>query len=290
MQEIRSYITRLVETFGYTDVVEFLLIGLVVYGAYRFLKGTRGARAFRGFFFLIVIGFFIVQILASFLRLERVQIIYNELMKLAVLGAVIIFQPELRRGLIQVGQSRLLRPFMRQQGTAFVDIVTKAVQQMSATKVGAIIAIERDVGLLGLVEPGTILNAELSTDLLTTIFWPNSPLHDMGVIVRQNQVVAAGCEFPLTQNPPLGPKYGARHRAALGLAEESDALVIVVSEETGEVSIAENGRLIEGLTTAQFRKHLAQALVKEQSRSSVASWLGLARLPAADENEHEAQE
>ena len=174
MQEIRSYLIRLVDTFSYVDVAEFVLIGLVVYTAYRFLKGTRGARAFRGYVLFFAIGFVLVQILASFLRLERVQIIYNELVKLAILAAVILFQPELRRALIQLGQNRLFRPFLRRQGIAFIDILSRAVEQMSQQKVGAIIAIERDTGLLGLVESGTMLNAELSTELLTTIFWPRS--------------------------------------------------------------------------------------------------------------------
>jgi len=275
MTELKAYITRLADTFSYVDVVEFLLIGIVVYAAYRFLRGTRGARVFRGFILAFVLGFIIV----SLMRLERVQLIYNELIKLAVLGAVIIFQPELRRGLIQLGQNPLFRFFLKRQGIAFVDILTAAVERMSRNKVGAIIAIERDTGLLGLVETGTILNAELSANLLTTVFWPGSPLHDMAVIVRQNLVVAAGCELPMTQNPPLGPKYGARHRAAIGLSEESDALVIVVSEETGEMSIADGGQLIEVQSVAEFRKQLMRALVKEQSRASTASWLGLSRTP-----------
>lgn len=275
MSELKTYISRLVDTFSYIDLLEFILIGLVVYVAYRFLRGTRGARVFRGFLLVLALGFIIVQIAANLLALERVQLIYNELIKLAVFAALIIFQPELRRGLVQLGQNPLFRPFLRQQGMAFVDILAKAVSQMSRDKIGAIIAIERDTGLTALVETGTMLNAELSSDLLTTIFWPGSALHDMGVIVRQNRIVAAGCEFPLTQNPPLGPKYGSRHRAALGLAEESDALVIVVSEETGEVSIAESGRLIELESTAEFRKQLLQLLIREQNGSSVASWLGL---------------
>jgi diadenylate cyclase len=290
MSDLTTYIRRLVETFSTIDVIEFVLIGLVVYVAYRFLRGTRGARVFRGFLLAFAIGFFIVQIAASVLNLERVQIIYNELITLAVLAAVIIFQPELRRGLIQLGQNPLFRPFLRKEGIAFVDILTEAVQRMSRDKIGAIIAIERDTGLLGLVESGRLLNADLSAELLTTLFWPGSPLHDMAVIVRQNRVVAAGCELPLTQNPPLGPKYGARHRAALGLSEESDALVIVVSEETGEISIADGGRLLEMESVQDFRRRLLQALVREQSRASTASWLGLSRADKNDEHADAAQE
>lgn len=279
LSELNSYVTRLVDTFSYADLVEFALIALVVYVAYRFLRGTRGARVFRGFLVIFVIAFISVQILASFLNLERVQLIYRQMMTMAVIGAVIIFQPELRRGLVQVGQNRLFRPFLRKQGMAFVDILTEAVERMSRDKIGAIIAIERDTGLLALVETGTIMNAELSSNLLATIFWPGSALHDMGVVVRQDRILAAGCEFPLTQNPPLGPKYGTRHRAALGLSDESDALVIVVSEETGEVSIAEGGRLLELESVAEFRKQLVRALVREQSGSNARSWLGLGHGP-----------
>lgn len=282
VSELQSYFSRLADTFGYSDIIEFVLIALVVYVAYRFLRGTRGARVFRGFLVIFVITFICVQILAGFLNLERVQLIYREISTLAIIGAIIIFQPELRRGLIQVGQNRLLRPFLKKQGMAFVDILSEAVTRMSREKIGAIIAIERDTAVLGLVETGTIINAELSADLLTTIFWPGSALHDMGVVVRQDRILAAGCEFPLTQNPPLGPKYGTRHRAALGLSEECDALIIVVSEETGEVSIAESGRLLELSSPSEFRKQLMRALVREQSRSSVASWFGLGHGPKQD--------
>lgn len=275
MESIRSYLNRLVTDFGLLDVVEFLLIGLVVYIVYRFLRGTRGARVFRGFIFLLIAGFILVQLLAGILNLQRVQIIYNVLIQLAVVAAVIIFQPELRRAMIQLGQNPLFRFFLKKEGLAFIDILCGAVEHLSRDKIGAIIAVERDTGLLGLVESGRILNAELTPETLVTIFWPGSPLHDMGVIIRQNRIVAAGCEFPLTQNPPLGPKYGARHRAALGLSEDSDAVVIVVSEETGEISIALEGRLIENLTVQRFRRVLTQMLVREQSSSNVASAMGL---------------
>ena len=275
MESIRSYLNRMVTDFAILDVVEFLLIGLVVYIVYRFLRGTRGARVFRGFVFLLITGFILVQLLASILDLQRVRIIYNVLIQLAVVAAVIIFQPELRRAMIQLGQNPLFRFFLRKEGIAFIDILCGAVERLSRDKIGAIIAIERDTGLLGLVESGKILNAELTSEMLVTIFWPGSPLHDMGVIIRQNRIVAAGCEFPLTQNPPLGPKYGARHRAAVGLSEDSDALIIVVSEETGEISIAVEGRLVEDLSIQQFRRVLTQMLVREQSSSNVASAMGL---------------
>jgi len=275
MESIRSYLIRMVTDFAILDVVEFLLIALVVYIVYRFLRGTRGARVFRGFVFLLIAGFILVQLLASILDLQRVRIIYNVLIQLAVVAAVIIFQPELRRAMIQLGQNPLFRFFLRKEGIAFIDILCGAVERLSRDKIGAIIAIERDTGLLGLVESGKILNAELTSEMLVTVFWPGSPLHDMGVIIRQNRIVAAGCEFPLTQNPPLGPKYGARHRAALGLSEDSDALIIVVSEETGEISIAVEGRLVENLSIQQFRRVLTQMLVREQSSSNLASAMGL---------------
>ncbi|MBN2582411.1 MAG: diadenylate cyclase CdaA [Planctomycetes bacterium] len=275
MEAIKAYVNYRIANFSAMDVVEFVLIGLVIYSVYRFLRGTRGARVFRGFIFLLISAFILVQLLASILKMQRVQIIYNVLIQFAVVAAVIIFQPELRRALIQLGQNPLFRIFLRKQGIAFIDILSRAIEQLSRDKIGAIVAIERDTGLLGLVESGTILNAELTPNLLVTIFWPGSPLHDMGVIIRQNRVVAAGCEFPLTQNPPLGPKYGARHRAALGLSEDSDAVIIVVSEETGEVSIAVEGRLIEDLSMARFRRVLTQMLVREQSDANIANAFGL---------------
>lgn len=280
MEGLKSYIEHRIQTFSWIDPLEFILIGLAVYALYRFLRGTRGARVFRGFIFLFVTGSILVQFLTNAFNLERVAIIYNALIQLAIVAAVIIFQPELRRALIQLGQNRLFRPFIKRQGMAMIDILTGAVATLSRDKIGALVAVERETGLLPLVETGRILNAELSEELLVTIFWPGSPLHDMGVIVQQKQIVAAGCEFPLTQNPPLGTKYGARHRAALGLSEESDALIIVVSEETGEISIAHGGQFTEDLTVAQFRRHLAHALAREQSTTDVASVMGISGRPA----------
>ncbi len=275
MDGLRSYLQHRIETFSWIDPLEFVLIGIAVYALYRFLRGTRGARVFRGFILLFVAGSVLVQLLTSALNLERVAIIYSALIQLAIVAAVIIFQPELRRALIQLGQNRLFRPFLKKHGLAFIDILTSTVEKLSRDKIGALVAIERDTGLLSLVETGRLLHAELSEELLVTIFWPGSPLHDMGVIVRQNQIVAAGCEFPLTQNPPLGTKYGARHRAALGLSEESDALIIVVSEETGEISIAHSGQFTEDMTVLEFRQHLANALVREQASAEIASAMGM---------------
>ena len=282
MESLKSYLQHRVDTFSWIDPLEFVLIGLAVYALYRFLRGTRGARVFRGFIFLFVAGSVFVQFLTNALNLERVAIIYSALIQLAIIAAVIIFQPELRRALIQLGQNRLFRPFIKRHGMAFIDILTSAVATLSRDKIGALVAIERDTGLLSLVETGRLLHAELSEELLVTIFWPGCPLHDMGVIVRQNQIVAAGCEFPLTQNPPLGTKYGARHRAALGLSEESDALIIVVSEETGEISIAHSGHFTEDLSLMEFRRHLANALVREQSNAEIASAMGMKRLNKTD--------
>jgi diadenylate cyclase len=291
MEAIRAYLQYRAANFSVMDIVEFVLIGLVIYIVYRFLRGTRGARVFRGFIFLLISAFILVQLVAGILKMQRVQIIYNVLIQFAVMAAVIIFQPELRRALIQLGQNPLFRIFLRKQGIAFVDILARAVEQLSRDKIGAIIAIERDAGLTSLVESGTILNAELTPELLVTIFWPGSPLHDMGVVIRQNRIVAAGCEFPLTLNPPLGSKYGARHRAALGLSEDSDAVIIVVSEETGDVSIAVQGRLIEDLSMARFRRVLTQMLVREQSDAGIAGAFGLTAGPTpGDKSIEEKQE
>jgi diadenylate cyclase len=227
---------------------------------YRSLRGTRGARLVRGFVFLLLIIFVGVRLVSDYLHLERVQYLYDKLLLVMVGFALIVFQPELRRSLMRLGQNPLFRFFLKEGASAFVERIVRSAATLSRNRVGGIIAVERDVRLGTLIESGMPLDAQLTSELLTTIFWPGSPLHDMGVIIRGGRIAAAGCEFPLSHQAILDPHLGTRHRAAVGLTEESDAVVIVISEETGQIALAEGGRLQQDLTPEELRERLKEFL------------------------------
>jgi diadenylate cyclase len=260
MNEAIHYLGRLLHTFTWKDGLELALIGGAVYLVYRSLRGTRGARLVRGFVFLLLIIFVGVRLVSDYLHLERVQYLYDKLLLVMVGFALIVFQPELRRSLMRLGQNPLFRLFLKEGASAFVDRIVRAAGVLSRNKVGAIFAVERDTRLGTLIESGMPLDAQLTSELLTTIFWPGSPLHDMGVIIRGGRIAAAGCEFPLSHHAILDPHLGTRHRAAVGLTEETDAVVVVVSEETGQISLAEGGRLHQDLTPEELRERLKEFL------------------------------
>jgi diadenylate cyclase len=263
--EVLNYLERLRQTFQPTDALEMALMAAMVYVAYRSLRGTRGARVVRGFVLVAVTSFVLLRILTEYLQMERLNYLYGQVVPWLLVLAVVVFQPELRRSLMRLGENPLLRFFLKHGATVFVDRVVRAVTTLSRNRVGAIIAVERDSSLATLAEGGISVDAELTADLLTTIFWPGSPLHDMGVVIRSGRIAAAGCEFPLSHQAILDPHFGTRHRAAVGLTEECDAIVIVVSEETGNVSLAESGQLETPLAPEQLRKRLLELLRAAQA-------------------------
>jgi diadenylate cyclase len=228
-------------------VVELLLIGFVVFWVIRFLQGTRGARMLKGIAFVLISLHLLVTLAGQYFGLDRLVFLYEKFLLFASFALAVVFQPELRRGLMRLGETRFFRGF----SDAISEDIAKLVESatfLSRRKIGGLIAIEREVGLGGIAETGTRINADLSSDLLNTIFWPNSPLHDLGVVVSQGRIAYAGVQFPLAESGELERELGSRHRAAVGISQESDAVVIVVSEETGDISIAESGKLIRKLT------------------------------------------
>ena len=239
--------------------IEMLLIGLVVYWVLRFLRGTRGARMLKGIASILIVLYLLIQLVAEQFGLQRVNFLYGQFLSFAALVVIVVFQPELRRALMRLGETRLFRGFGHQVNEE-IEALVESATFCSRRKIGALIAIERETGLGGIAESGTRLNAELSADLLNTIFWPNSPLHDLGVIVSGGRVMYAGVQFPLAESGDLERELGARHRAGVGMSQESDAVVLVVSEETGDVSIAERGQLIRKLTPEGLRGLLAELL------------------------------
>ena len=239
--------------------IELLLIGLFVFWILRFLRGTRGARLLKGIAFVLISLYLILQLLATQFQLERIRYLYDQFLYFASFAIVVVFQPELRRALLRLGETRLFRGWS-QQINEEIEALVESASFLSRRKIGALVAIEREVGLGGIAESGTRINADLTAELLNTIFWPNSPLHDLGVVISQGRVAYAGVQFPLAESGDLERELGSRHRAAVGMSQESDAVVLVVSEETGDVSIAERGQLIRKLTPEGLRGLLGELL------------------------------
>jgi diadenylate cyclase len=244
----------------YTVAIELLLIGFVVFWVVRSLQGTRGARMLKGIGFLLISVYLIVRLVGQeILHLNEIVFLYEKFLYFATFALAVVFQPELRRALMRLGETRLFRGWTDQLGEDIEQLVASATF-LSMRKIGGLIAVEREVGLVGIAESGQRINADLSADLLNTIFWPNSPLHDLGVVVSGGRIAYAGVQFPLAESGELERELGSRHRAAVGMSQESDAVVIVVSEETGDISIAESGKLIRKLTPDALRGLLNELL------------------------------
>ncbi|HEX5724635.1 MAG TPA: diadenylate cyclase CdaA [Longimicrobiaceae bacterium] len=234
------------------DLVEILLVGWVFYRILLVLAGTRAIQMLLGLFLLVA-----AYVAARVLNLTLLEYLLRTVFQFGVIAALVVFQPELRNALAHLGQNRLLRFFSRLELKEVADEIVQAVEELSRDKTGAILAVERDVGLGEYVESGTPLQARVSAALLQNIFTPLSLLHDGAAVIRGDEIVAAGVILPLTQFPVPDRTLGTRHRAALGLTDETDALVVVVSEETGRISVAHRGRLQLGVTPDQLREILA---------------------------------
>src|SRR2546423_2380280 len=249
-----------IRIYGWWQVgIELLIIGLFVYSIMRFLRGTRGERMIKGTGFLLVVLYLVVRFIGSELKLERINFLYGKFLFFASFAAVVVFQPEIRRALMRLGETRFFRSFSIQLNED-IEALVEAALFLSRRKIGALVAIEREVGLGGIAESGTRINADLSAAMLNTIFWPNSPLHDLGVIVSQGRIMYAGVQFPLAESGDLERELGSRHRAAVGMSQESDAVVLVVSEQTGDISIADRGQLIRKLNPEALRGLLSELL------------------------------
>jgi len=234
------------------DIIDVLLVAYIFYRLMHILRGTRAVPMVMGLLLL-----FMLSIFAQILQLGTLSYLIENVGAIWLIAFVILFQPELRRILIILGQSRIVRYFVKVEEPQVVDEVCTAIEHMSRKGIGALVVLAREVGLKAIVETGVKLEAELSAPLLETIFFPNTPLHDGAVIIQDGVIEAASCLLPLSQGSRIEPGLGTRHRAAMGVTEESDAVVVVVSEETSIISLAVGGRLVRNIDAASLREHLS---------------------------------
>jgi len=237
--------------------LEILIIFLFVYAFLRIMEGTRGAGVLRGLAIFAAILAGLTILVTQRFRLENLSWVLRTLGPIVLIPLFILFQPEIRRALIRLGQNPLFRMFFRPH-SRFTDELIKATYSLSRDRVGGLIAIEREVGLRGYVEGGVRLDAAVTAELIKTIFWPGTPLHDGAIVIRQQRIAAAGCLFPLTDNPQFSTELGTRHRAGVGVTEESDAAAIIISEQTGQVSLAVGGTLQRDIDERSLRRALEE--------------------------------
>jgi len=242
-----------VHNFWILDVLDIVLVAVLFYRLLILVKGTRSAQMYVGLLVIVLIG-----ILAREFDLIAVKWIVDSLKTVWLIAFVILFQPELRHALALFGRTRYFRSFLRGDNYGVLGEIVRGVETLAERRHGALLAIERNTGLRNFVETGTSIDAKVSAELLVTLFSPGSPLHDGAVIIHEDTVVAAACILPLSANPRTAEIMGTRHRAALGLSEETDAAVIVVSEQTGGISVAFRGRMKQKLNEGELRSELSR--------------------------------
>lgn len=271
LDSVFNYVINFIRVLRINDLVDVFVVAVAVYYFMMAIRGTRAVQLVKGILLIVV-----VYMTSSLLRLHTLNYILSALVQVAMFGVIVIFQPELRTLLEKMGRLKVgyvlgiaADPFgERQDMETMIDNIAGASAEMSKTHTGALIVIERHTRLGEYMNSGTPLNAIVSKELLKNIFVPNTPLHDGAVIIRDNRIITAGCVLPLTANTNLTSELGTRHRAALGLSEASDALIIVVSEETGKISIAVNGSLTRNLTELTLKKALTKLLVLNENGES----------------------
>jgi diadenylate cyclase len=260
VKTLLDYFSRVAIYDWWVVAIELFLIGLVVYWAVDFLEGTRGERLFRGVIFILIAGFLILKLVVGRFAFERLQYLYNGFLIAVLIIAVVGFQPEIRRALIRIGRAGFLASSSQQLAKTIEEIIT-AITELSAAQIGALIVIEKRVALGEFIETGVQIDARVTAQLLRTIFLPGTPLHDMAVIVRDDRIVAARVQLPLAEAGSInGVELGSRHRAAIGITAGSDATCLVVSEQTGTISLAHSGKLTRNISESQLRKHLTSAM------------------------------
>ncbi|MGN7386298.1 diadenylate cyclase CdaA [Sporosarcina sp. SAFN-015] len=253
------------------NIVDVLLVWFVFYKLITIIKGTKAVQLLKGIFVILF-----ARILTEYLGLDTLKWMLDQVLMFGFLAIIILFQPEIRRALEQLGRGRLFaRSAMQEEEERdrMIDAFNKSVSYMAKRRIGALISIERETGLSEYIETGTPLNSIVTSELLINIFIPNTPLHDGAVILQKNRIAAAGCYLPLSENPFISKELGTRHRAALGISEVTDAITIVVSEETGAVSLTTNGDINRNLSMDEFEQQLRKVWFgAEPETSSTSFW------------------
>ena len=245
------------------DVIDIALVAFITYRFLLLMRGTRGAQMTFGIAILLLFYW-----ITRYYRLTAVQWLLTNALTYIVFGVIVLYQNEIRRGLAGIGQTSLLGQYRRRGSSEGYEEIILAATTLSSKKIGALVVVERDIGLRNYAESGIALDALLTYDLLVTIFSPNTPLHDGAVIVQRNRMIAAGCFLPVTLDPLLSKELGTRHRAAIGITEETDALAVIVSEETGIISAAIGGKITRNLDGAGLRTILQSAIEGRSSRAA----------------------
>ncbi len=259
---------------GWTSAIEVAILAVGLYYIYMYLRGTHGARILIG----LALVFLTLTLVSQILNLVVIGWLLRSISVFLAIALVVIFQPELRRALTELGSHHFFTSQFEERET--IEEITDTVFELASKGFGALIAIEREIELKPFVDSGVRIDADLSKELVLTIFHPKTVLHDGGMIVRNDRIVAAACIFPLTQREDLDRNLGLRHRASLGLSEESDAVAIVVSEETGQVSICHSGLIERNLSVEKFRRRLSQLLLHDKyERDSSSQLESEARVP-----------
>ena len=262
---MEHFFKNIVSGIGFTDILDILIVTFIIYKLLHFIRETRAEQLAKGLLFLMV-----ATLLSKVLQLYTLHWILSGVMTVGLIAVVVIFQPELRRGLEYLGRSKfsnVLSEVDKEEAKYMVGQLVEAVDSMSASHTGALIVIEREISLNDIAETGTIIDAAISSQMIGNIFYEGAPLHDGALIIRGSRIHAAGCVLPLTQNKNLNKELGTRHRAGIGITENSDALVIIVSEETGIISVAQNGKLTRFLDVKKIEKSLLNLYLEESKRT-----------------------
>ncbi|MBB5174316.1 diadenylate cyclase CdaA [Texcoconibacillus texcoconensis] len=251
-------------------IIDILLVAFVVYKLIMVIRGTRAVQLVKGITVILAVWFF-----SSYLGLQTLQWIMSQMVTYGLLAIIIIFQPELRRALEQLGRGRFFASSTtakEEETQQLIEHIVKATSYMGKRRIGALISIERETGMNDYIETGIPLNAHITSELLINVFIPNTPLHDGAVIMKGNEISAAGCYLPLSENPFISKDLGTRHRAALGVSEVTDAITVAVSEETGGISVTKNGELHRDLDAQGLRELLTSELLSVQTTNSSSRW------------------
>ena len=252
---------------SWRPALEILILAVLIYYAFRFVRGTRGWPVVIGFVLILLA----LVLTTTILNLQVLRWMLGSASVLIVFGAVVIFQPEIRRMFAELGNLPLFATTSEQREA--IEVVIQTAERLAEVRIGALIAIEQSIQLHEAVESGIKVDCDATPEMLETIFFPNNAVHDGGVILKGDRIAYAACIFPLTQRSDLNKSLGTRHRAAIGLSEETDAAIVVVSEETGMVSYAYKGQLVRGVTLEELRAFLTSVILRPSKSNPLARWL-----------------